>query len=206
MADVSHSYREIKNQTIEDMIAAGQIDRDEFENAKATELANRQVSLGYAFVTFSHADEARSALLCAASQFYIDQKLTAFMPKGNLDHSELDQSYFMKKMLNDSKSVDEQAELRQAREKLRNFESNMDKELPSLKRLKEFRSIAQEMIENPKGRTRRHASSRRTKRETEELYQKLKEYQASNPNIDVSSLFETDKADEIRKAMHKRSF
>jgi hypothetical protein len=82
----------------------------------------------------------------------------------------------------------------------------MDKELPSLKRLKEFRSIAQEMIENPKGRTRRHASSRRTKRETEELYQKLKEYQASNPNIDVSSLFETDKADEIRKAMHKRSF
>jgi hypothetical protein len=34
------------------------------------------------------------------------------MPKGNLDHSELDQSYFMKKMLNDSKSVDEQAELR----------------------------------------------------------------------------------------------
>lgn len=206
MADVSHSYREIKNQTIEDMIAAGQIDRDEFENAKATELANRQVSLGYAFVTFSHADEARSALLCAASQFYIDQKLTAFMPKGNLDHSELDQSYFMKKMLNDSKSVDEQAELRQAREKLRNFESNMDKELPSLKRLKEFRSIAQEMIENPKGRTRRHASSRRTKREAEELYQKLKEYQASNPNIDVSSLFETDKADEIRKAMHKRSF
>ena len=206
MADVSHSYSEIKNQTIEDMIAAGQIDRDEFENAKATELANRQVSLGYAFVTFSHADEARSALLCATSQFYIDEKLTTFMPKGNLDHSELDQSYFMKKMLNDSKSVDEQAELRQAREKLRNFESNMDKELPSLKRLKEFRSIAQEMIENPKGRTRRHASSRRTKRETEELYQKLKEYQASNPNIDVSSLFETDKADEIRKAMHKRSF
>jgi hypothetical protein len=78
--------------------------------------------------------------------------------------------------------------------------------MPSLKRLKEFKSIAQEMIENPKGRTRRHASSRRTERETEELYQKLKEYQKQNPNIDVTSLFESEKTDEIRKAMHKRSF
>ena len=110
--------------------------------------------------------------------YYIDQKETTMMPKRNLDHSELDKSYFMKKMQNDGKIVEQKTELREAREKLRNFESNLDKELPSLKRLKEFRSIAQELIENPKGRTRRHASSRRTKRETEELYQKLKEYQA----------------------------
>lgn len=109
-------------------------------------------------------------------------------------------------MKNESKVVEQKAELREAKKKLRDFESNMDNELPSLKRLKDFRSIAQELIENPKGKTRRHVSGRRTKRETEELYQKLKDYQAENPNIDVASLFENDKIDGIRREMHKKSF
>ncbi len=78
--------------------------------------------------------------------------------------------------------------------------------MPSLKRLKDFKSIAQELIENPKGKTRRHVSGRRTKRETEELYEKLKDYQKENPNIDVTSLFENDKIDGIRRELHKRSF
>ena len=82
----------------------------------------------------------------------------------------------MKKMKNEAHLVDQRAELREARAKLREFESNIDNELPKLNRLKEFRSVAQEMIENPKGRSRRHRSGRRTKRETEELYEKLRDY------------------------------
>ena len=54
------------------------------------------------------------------------------MPKGRLDHSELDQSYFMKKMKNESKLVEQKAELRDAKQKLREFESNLDKELKNL--------------------------------------------------------------------------
>ena len=61
------------------------------------------------------------------------------------------------------------------------------------------------MIENPKHKTRRHQSQRRTQRETEELYEKLKEYQIQNPTVDVSSLYETYKADRARLNMHKRA-
>ena len=169
-------------------------------------MANRQVSLGYAFITFSHADEAKQALMMLDGEFFLDQNIVTAMPKGKLDHSELDKSYFMKKMKNESKLVEQRSELREARGNLRDFESNIDKELPSLKRLKDFKSIAQELIENPKGKTRRHVSGRRTKRETEELYEKLKDYQKENPNIDVTSLFENDKIDGIRRELHKRSF
>lgn len=78
--------------------------------------------------------------------------------------------------------------------------------MPALTRLKEFKSIAQEMIENPNGKTRRHQSNRRTKRETEELYQKLKEYQAANPGMDVTALFESHEAERARILQHKKAF
>lgn len=96
-------------------------------------------------------------------------------------------------------------ELREAKEELRDFERNIDSEMPNLQRLKEFKSLAQEMIENPKGRTRRHQSQRRTQREVEELYEKLREYQAQHPHMDLSGLFENYEADRARLAMHKRA-
>jgi hypothetical protein len=61
------------------------------------------------------------------------------------------------------------------------------------------------MIENPKGRTRRHVSQRRTQREIEELYVKLREYQAAHPHMDLTSLFESYEADRARLQFHKRS-
>jgi hypothetical protein len=64
------------------------------------------------------------------------------LPKGKLDHSEFDKTYFMKKMFNESKLVDGKEELRLAKERLRNYESNIDKELPNLTRLKGFKQLA----------------------------------------------------------------
>lgn len=61
------------------------------------------------------------------------------------------------------------------------------------------------MIENPAGRTRGHQSQRRTQREVEELYEKLKEYQAKHPQMDLSVFFENYEADRARLAMHKRA-
>ena len=148
--------------------------------------------MGYALVTFSHADEAKLCSMMAASNFYINMTAIDILPKGNLDHSELDKSYFMKKLQNESELTEQRQELRDAKAKLRDFEQNMDNELPDLKKLKEFRSIAQEMIENPQHKTRRHRSNRRTKRETEELYEKLKAYEAANPGINLTSLFESE--------------
>ena len=121
-------------------------------------------------LTFSHADEARKAMLLTSGEMFIDQNLVRVTPKGKLDHSEIDRTYFMRKMLNESKLVEEKADLRTARQKLRDFETNIENELPSLQRLQQFKSIAQEMVENPRGKTRRNMSLRRNKREREELF------------------------------------
>lgn len=128
------------------------------------------------------------------------------MAKGKLDHSELDKSYFMRKMKNESQLVDYTQDLREAKQRLRSFERNIENEMPALARLKEFKSLAQEMIENPKGKTRRHISNRRTKRETEELYHKLKEYEAANPGMDLTTLFESHEAEKARVLQHKKAF
>jgi Spy/CpxP family protein refolding chaperone len=75
MGEAKHQYNEIEKQTIEELIASGQIDRSAFEEGKARKLANRQVSLGYAFITFSHADEAKQALMIMDGEFYLDHSL-----------------------------------------------------------------------------------------------------------------------------------
>jgi len=87
-------------------------------------------------------------------------------------------------MKNESKVVDQKQDLREAKQRLRDFESNMEEELPSLKKLKDFRAVAKEMIENPKGKSRKLI--RRSKRETEELHEKLKEFASANPGVDVT--------------------
>ncbi len=60
-------------------------------HARDQTLANRQVSLGYAFITFSHADEAQQALMLTAGEFEMGTKIVSVMAKTKkLDHSELD--------------------------------------------------------------------------------------------------------------------
>jgi hypothetical protein len=46
------------------------------------------------------------------SEMFIGQNEVQVFTKNNLDHSELDRSYFMKKIKNESELVDVQAELR----------------------------------------------------------------------------------------------
>ena len=205
-ADVDHQYRELESETISDLIRSGQIDQEAFEMAKMNRFANRQMNLGYALVTFSHSDEAQKASTFTGGEIYHERQTLQIFPKGVVDHSELDKSYFMKKLANEAQIIDQRQDLRDARANLRDYEANIENEMPALKKLKEFRSIAQEMIENPKGKTRRHKSNRRTKRETEELYQKMREFEASNPEVNLTSLFESEALEKSRAQMHKRAF
>ena len=55
--------------------------------------------------------------------------------KSNLDHSTMDMRYFMAMARNEAKTVNEVQAVLDARERLREFEKEMDKELPSRKRL-----------------------------------------------------------------------
>ena len=203
---LNHTYKQLEQDTVEALIRSGQIDRQEFEVAKAMRINNNQINLGYALVTFSHADEARKLLTKTQRQLFIEANKVDIFEKGRLDHSELDSSYFLRKMKNESKLAEKRSELREAKKSLREYERNIEEEMPSDRRLKEFKSIAQELIENPRGKTRRHGSSRRTQREQEELYEKIKAFQAENPGVDVSMLFESEQAERAKRLQHMKAF
>jgi hypothetical protein len=53
-----------------------------------------------------------------------------------VDHKDFDTQYQMNKKRNESKLTHELKNLREARQGLREFEANMDNDLPSLKKLK----------------------------------------------------------------------
>jgi len=93
---------------------------------------NRHINLGYALVTFSHADEAKKVMISTGGEMIVNTEFVSVMAKGKLDHSEMDRAYFMRKMTNEGKMVDQTAELREAKLALREFERNMDKEMPHL--------------------------------------------------------------------------
>lgn len=57
-------------------------------------------------------------------------------PKINIDHKDMDETYKINQMRNDAKLIDEYENLRKAKKELREFEENIDNELPSLKKLK----------------------------------------------------------------------
>lgn len=71
--------------------------------------------------------------------------------------------------------------------------------------MKEFRKQAQELLENDKYKTR--VDDRfRTLKDDEIMKEKLREYQKENPNLDLTQLFQTEKAEKARLALHKKAY
>lgn len=102
--------------------------------------------------------------------------------------------------------VKELQTLRESRKELRDFEQNIDKDLPSLKKLKEFRELAREVIDNndkPKFGTN---LPKRNQVEEDALNEKIRKLQKENPDIDYTQLFDTERAEAARKAQHKKAF
>jgi len=89
---------------------------------------------------------------------------------------------------------------------LRDFEANIDAHMPKARKLKEFRDFARDIIENKPHKMRQAKMSRRTKEEERELDDKIRKLQKENPSVDLTPLFDSDRADVARKEMHKRQF
>jgi len=75
-------------------------------------------------------------------EFKMDFNTTTLMPKGDLDHSELDESYFIKRLKNDAKMIEQKEELREAKASLREFENDMDNQMPVSQKLQDFKKMA----------------------------------------------------------------
>ena len=74
-----------------------------------------------------------------------------------------------------------------------------------MKKLKEFRELARDTINNSSRHKLRSPVSR-TKEEEENVNEKIRQLQRENPDIDYTQLFDTERAEIARKAQHKRAF
>jgi hypothetical protein len=74
-----------------------------------------------------------------------------------------------------------------------------------LKKLKEFRELARDTIDNS-SRHKLHSPVSRTREEEEIVNEKIRQLQRENPDIDYTQLFDTERAESARKAQHKRAF
>ena len=70
--------------------------------------------------------------------------------KAHLDHSSMDMKYFMAHARNEARTVEEIQAVRDARQRLRDFEQEMDSQLPSRKRLQRFRRFSQSLLQDHK--------------------------------------------------------
>lgn len=84
------------------------------------------VNLGYAFVTFSHVDEAKLALVCGQYMHAENIELRVSLKRDEVDHKDFDKRYQINTMRNNAKIIDELQRLRETRKELRDFEDNID--------------------------------------------------------------------------------
>jgi hypothetical protein len=82
----------------------------------------------------------------------------------------------------------------------------MDKDLPSLKKIKDFRDLAREVIDDPSRPKVGALLDKRTTQEERDLDDKIRKMQRENPDLDLTQLFETERAEIARKAQHKKAF
>ena len=81
---------------------------------------------------------------------FYDHDEVEVMLKSHIDHSSMDMQYFLASARNAAETVDEIQAVMDARKKLRDFESNLDSQLPSRKRLEKLRRFTQSLIEEHK--------------------------------------------------------
>lgn len=70
--ELRHTYNHREAQTVEDLIAAGQLKRQDYEYAKAMKKHSREIHMGYALITYSHADEAKKALMLTSGEAILE--------------------------------------------------------------------------------------------------------------------------------------
>ena len=134
---------------LDHFVKMGNLDPKTAAIAKQVLLESDEENLGYCFLTFSHADEARKFILRHSLSFYNYTPVDVTL-KSKLDHSVLDMKFFLNTARNDAQTVKEREQVRKARQELRDFEKEMNGYLPNRKKLEEFQRFALSLIENDK--------------------------------------------------------
>lgn len=157
--------------------------------------------MGYAFVTFSHADEAQMFLIDNKYAYFEQIPILVNQKTVGVDHGNFDMTYFLAKLRNEAQTVNELEAVRDARKRLRDFEADMDAHMPNRRKLQEFRHMARSLIEDHPTLTNMHNHWGKTRDDVAQkrLDRKIKEFEAKNPHIDLTSLYDSEQAEGFRK-------
>jgi hypothetical protein len=111
--DVAESEND---QSLRQMMQSGQMSKLDYERAQIIEDELMTLNRGYCFLTFSHADEARTMLMeRGGSLTFMNYAKLTFHLKSRIDHSDLDPEYYVKRARNNAKIVDELKKVRETR-------------------------------------------------------------------------------------------
>lgn len=97
------------------MVDAGELTNSDLNKLLQIRRENETQNLGYCFITFSHADEARLMLLLNKRPQFMEDKRLEFDLKSRIDHSDLDMRYTITRSKNDATMTDEIQALRDAK-------------------------------------------------------------------------------------------
>ncbi len=98
------------------MLANGMITQKEYDMLKTLEREANEVNLGYSFVTYSHSDEAKLALILAQGIIVNEGvELDLMIKNKDVDHGDFDKRYQMNRMRNQAQMVKELQALRESR-------------------------------------------------------------------------------------------
>lgn len=103
--------------------------------------------MGYCFVTYSLRDEA---VLANVEAHYIDEytdEALLTVPKGDLDHKNFDPFYIAQTARNEATLTSQREAIRHARNRLREYETDIDNQLPESHELRDFQRAARDLLE-----------------------------------------------------------
>lgn len=202
----SYDFATRERNSLDSMLERGLISQKDYNRFKKVQEEAQIRNLGYVFLTFSHADEARQFLIKSQNAYFDGRKMSVEL-KQRLEHSDMDVKYSTIKMENEAQLINELQKLREVRQELRDFEGDIESHLPKTKKLKALKKNLRNLIDTDKDFTRHHEiTNTRTELEEDKFKEKIKDLEAKYPHVDFTTLFDTDRAEDARQALHKKAF
>ena len=161
---------------------------------------------GYCFVTFSHADEAKKALLLSADLYMGSNKIDIFL-KNELDHHDFtlgsNPDYFRARTLADAKILGKREQLVEAKRKLAEYEEHFEEKMPKTVKLNRMKDAAKEALEENYYLDR--YSFPRSKQEDENVIRRAKALEEST-GTDFSPLYQNKDTEAENIKRHRKAF
>ena len=110
----AYKFNYSETQDLDNFVKSGNLSARNAALAKQMIAESQEENLGYAFLTFSHADEARIFLLKHQLSFFKHVPIEVVL-KSKLDHDCMDLKFFLQRARNEAKTYKELEQVRKAR-------------------------------------------------------------------------------------------